>query len=291
MIGPRRGIAARAAGIGRGGIQASSTRKRSRSRSKSPKKAQGKESGREKGNDKKEFAWMDSGDESDASKKSVKSSASSTAGKAVPLKDVQTLGQMARQAPDLEKRLNNGDVRPRELVEAAAALARSKFFDAGLFKPLHSELARACRKGYLSTADMLAALCDLAELNAYDKHLFEDACSALLQSASDLERMPESERKRLDAALKRVNHDPGQRLMSVLKAKAEVLSDRRAPCPLFFKGQCKWGPKCKLSHDDAAFERSIRDGTWKPPSQTGTKSRGFEQSADLFKQDRCGALW
>lgn len=230
---------------------------------------------------------MDSDDESDASKKSAKSSASSSAGKPVPLNQVQSLGQMARQAPELEKRLKRGDLKPRELVEAVGALARSKFFDAGLFTPLHSELARACRKGNLGAADMLAALCDLAELNAYEKNVFEDACQALL---SEIERFPESDRKRLEVALKRVKHDPGEQFFKSLRS-TRASTDTRQPCPLFIRGQCKWGPKCKLSHDEVAFDRAADRGAWKPPSQSGGKSGGFKQSADLFKQDRCGALW
>merc|ERR1719387_3068017 len=122
---------------------------------------------------------------------------------------------MARQASQLEKRLKQGDLKPKELVEAAAALARSKFFDAGLLEPLHSELARACRKGHLGNADMLAAICDLADLNAYDKRLFQEACEAL---SSEVERSPEADRKRLEAALKKVNHDPGHRFLQSLRA-------------------------------------------------------------------------
>jgi len=230
---------------------------------------------------------MDSDDESDKSKKSAKSSASSEA-KPVPLRDVKTLGQMARQAPDLERRLKNGDVKPRELVEAAGALARSKFFDAGLFEPLHSELRRACRKGYLSTADMLAALCDLADLNAYDATLFEETCSAM---GKDIERQSPADRMRLEVALKRVDHDPGEKFFLALRSSKPAGEDRRAPCQMFFRGQCKWGPKCKLSHDEVAFERAMDKGTWRPPSQSGGKSGGFAQSNDLYKADRCGALW
>lgn len=60
---------------------------------------------------------------------------------------------------------------------------------------------------------------------------------------------------------------------------------------MFWRGQCKWGPKCKLSHDQDSFEVTMRDGNWKTPTQSGGKSVGFKQSADLFKEDRCGALW
>eukprot|EP00439_Symbiodinium_sp_Y106_P084392 s1430_g25.t1 len=68
-------------------------------------------------------------------------------------------------------------------------------------------------------------------------------------------------------------------------------SDRRQACPMFWRGQCKWGPKCKLSHDSSSFESTMDSGSWRPPSQSGGKSVGFKQSSDLFKADRCGALW
>lgn len=256
------------------------SRVKSRSRSRNVKKTKEKE----KDKDSKEFAWMDSGDESE---KSAKSSASSAARKPVPLDRVQTLGEMARLAPDIEKRLRHGDVRSRELVEVATALARSKFFDAGLLEALHDELARACRKGNLGREEIVTALCDLAEINSYNAKLFEEACSAL---ANELERLPDTDRRRLEAALRRVDHDPGKKFYDALREPRRTSSGKEA-CPMFFRGQCKWGPKCKLSHDDAAFDKIISTGEWKPPSSSGGKSVGYRQSSDLFKADRCGALW
>lgn len=168
---------------------------------------------------------------------------------------------MARQAPDLKLRLKRGDARPRELVEAAGALSRSKFFDADIFELLHPELERACRKGRLGKEEMHSALCDLAELNAYDKRFFEVACSAL---ARDVEWLPEAERHRLEAALKRVRHDPGQNFIESLRS-TKVPGDRpKRVCQAFFRGQCKFGTKCTFSHDDRDFERAMDKGTWRP---------------------------
>jgi len=213
------------------------------------------------------------------------SSSSSGTAKSVPLGKVETLGQMARKAPELERRLKRGDLRPRELCEVVGALSRSRYFDAGLFDPLAKELARAFRKRHLDTMEVLNAICSLADLNAYDEPMFEAACSFL---SPGMERLDGADRQRLEAALKRVNHDAGGTFAAVLK---EARRDRREACPMFWRGQCKWGPKCKLSHDAEAFESSTATGTWRPPTQSGGKSVGFKQSADLFKADRCGALW
>lgn len=227
---------------------------RSRSRSPSPKE----ESGEKESKPKKEFAWMDSDGESDASKKSDKSASSS---KPVPMSKVQSLGEMARLAPDLKHRLRRGDVRPRELVEAAGALSRSKFFDADIFELLHPELERACRKGRLGKEEMHSALCDLAELNAYDKQLFEAACAAL---ARDVERLSEAERHSLEAALKRVRHDPGQNFIASLRSTKAPGDRPKRVCQAFFRGQCRSGTTCTFSHDDRDFERACDKGTWRP---------------------------
>jgi len=205
--------------------------------------------------------------------------------RAVPIEQVQTLSQMARLAPELEKRLRRGDVRSRELREVAAALSRSRYFDGGLFEALSPELKRAFEKRRLGMREILDIVCDLVELNAYDAGVFEAACATLER---EIGTAPDSEKLRLEVALKRVGHDAGK-LAGLLKAQRS--GDNRQACPMFFRGQCKWGPKCKLSHDPESFERAAEEGTWRPPTQSGGKSVGYKQSADLFKADRCGALW
>lgn len=231
------------------------SRSRSRSRSPTPKH---EVSEKEKKTE-KEFAWMDSDGESDASNKSGKPAAS--ASKPIPMIQVQSLGEMARHAPDLKLRLKSGDVRPRELVQAAGALSRSKFFDADIFELLHPELERACRKARLGKEEISSALCDLAELNAYDKRFFEVACSTL---SRDLEWLPLAERNRLEAALKRVKHDPGQNFIESLRSTKAPGARPKRVCQAFFRGQCREGEKCTFSHDDRDFERACDKGAWRP---------------------------
>jgi len=204
----------------------------------------------------------------------------------VPIEKVQTLTEMARLVSGLQRRMEYGEVRSRELCEITRALARSKYFDAAFFKILAKELRGAFKRRSLSTQDIVDVICSLADLNAYDSATFEAACATL---KSDLDRMPDSNRQRLDAALKQVKHSPGEEFALTLKTKSRV--DEREACPMFWRGQCKWGPRCKLSHDSDSFDGTIQDGRWKPPTQSGGKSVGFKQSADLFKTDRCGALW
>jgi len=241
---------------------------------------------------------MDSSDESQARSPPVKGSgrrssssraspsASPSAVRSVPLDKVETLSQMARLAPDLERRLRKGDVRPRELCEVANALARSKYFDPNLFASLAKELRRVFEKRQLGAEETLAAVCALAELNAYDAEMFKAACAVL---RPELSALTDAKRQRLESALKQVRHVPNDDFQHAMKTRGR--SDTREACPMFWRGQCKWGPRCKLSHDTDSFEGTIEDGKWRPPTQSGGKSVGYKQSADLFKADRCGALW
>lgn len=231
--------------------------------------------------EKKQFAWMDSDDESGSSHVSV-----STDLKVVPLGEVETLSQMTKLAPSLEKRLRNDTIESSELCEVARALARSRYFDPVIFNSLAVLLRRAFERKDLGVTDMINIICWLAELNAYDSLLFDVACRTLCR---ELGHLSESERQRVETALKQVNHDPGDEFKAALKTKKR--GDSREACPMFWRGQCKWGPRCKLSHDPLSFESTAREGTWKPPSSSGGKSRGFVQSADLYKADKCGALW
>eukprot|EP00747_Dinoflagellata_sp_TGD_P166107 gnl/TRDRNA2_/TRDRNA2_188381_c0_seq1.p1 gnl/TRDRNA2_/TRDRNA2_188381_c0~~gnl/TRDRNA2_/TRDRNA2_188381_c0_seq1.p1 ORF type:complete len:272 (-),score=44.63 gnl/TRDRNA2_/TRDRNA2_188381_c0_seq1:100-915(-) len=271
MIGPRRGIVARSgtqSSRAPAPVQSTRARPRSRSRSNASDDSDKKD---------KAFAWMDSGDESESESKN--------APKPVPLDKVERIGQMAQLAPSLEKRLKRGEVRERELCEIAAALNRSKFFDGGLFEQLSKELERAFRKRRLGHQDAMKVLCWLAEMNAYNAEMFSAACAVL---EPELSSFPEPEQRRVEAALKGVNH-LSQSFASALKGARRV--DKREACPLFWKGQCKWGPKCKLSHDQDNFESTVQDGRWQAANSLKNKTQGFMQSADMYKADRCGALW
>lgn len=232
---------------------------------------------------------MDSGDESDASGKSAtsKRSAASSGPKPVPIEEVETLGQMALLAPSLEKRLKNGELRTRELCAVTHALERSKYFDADLLTLLWKELKRIIKRRQLTPTEMVGIMCSLAGLNAYDSSMFEAACCAI---GPEISLLSDADKSRLQVALKNVNHDPGEEFSQGLQ-KTQRKGDGRDPCPMFWRGQCKWGPKCKLSHDQQSFDTSAQEGNWKPPTVSGGKSVGYKQSSDLFKADRCGALW
>lgn len=202
----------------------------------------------------------------------------------VPLDKVQTLAEMGKHAPFLIQRLEQKVVHTREYVSMCSALSRSKYFDGKLFGVLASSLTRAFKRREISLMDSLNILLSLSEINAYDAAMFTEACHYL---RLNMDALPEPDQYRLEAALKRVHHDPGTEFFSKKKAKG----DRREACPMFWRGQCKWGPRCKLSHDPENFEGTAKEGTWKPPSMSGGLSRGYKQSADLYKADKCGALW
>eukprot|EP00434_Breviolum_minutum_P000269 symbB.v1.2.000221.t1/scaffold4.1/size633627/3 len=259
---------------------------RSKSRSSSEGKKPSKKAKDEK--KEKEFAWMDSEEEAESPPKATpKRTRSSSEEKPVRVEEVQSLGQMAKLAPKLQKRMKRGDLRSKELCEVVAALGRSKFFDGGLFEVLAIELRRAFNRRSLGPNDVITTIAQLGDLNAYNEGVFEAACDALER---EMNRVPEALRQKLEVTLRRVNHVPSEQFRKALSQRSGG-RDGRAACPMFWRGQCKWGPKCKLSHDDTSFESTVDSGKWKPPSMSGGKSVGFKQSADLFKDDRCGALW
>eukprot|EP00811_Abedinium_folium_P007341 NODE_16773_length_978_cov_4.464160.p1 GENE.NODE_16773_length_978_cov_4.464160~~NODE_16773_length_978_cov_4.464160.p1 ORF type:complete len:194 (+),score=65.97 NODE_16773_length_978_cov_4.464160:1-582(+) len=193
---------------------------------------------------------------------------------------------MTQLAPTLEHRLLEGAVGARELCDIAGALARSRYFDAKLFGLLVIELRKAIANKALTALSTVNVVCWLAELNAYDAGLFEAACSSLIVVLGTL---PESERNRMEASLKSVNHEPSAEFKGGLKTKRP--EDSRTTCPMFWRGQCKWGQRCKFSHEASAFETSVNCGAWRAPSQSGGRSRGYMQSADLYKGDKIGAMW
>lgn len=154
----------------------------------------------------KEFAWMDSEDDEAVEKGQAATPPGSPVKSPVrdlDIHEVETLAQMARLAPGLEKRLRRGELRSRELCDVAEALARSKYFDQSLFGPLSSELSRAFRRGRLGPSDILQTLCSLAELNAYNAEMFEAGCKAL---RPEVQHLQEPQRQRLEAAFKKANN-------------------------------------------------------------------------------------
>ncbi|CAJ1329662.1 unnamed protein product [Effrenium voratum] len=267
----------------------------SRSRSRGTEKRQGHKEKKEKAVNRAqyEFAWMDSEEETedDADKKASRSSSSCKVKKKerpLRIEEAQSLGQMAKLAPHLQRRMERGEMRSKELCEVVAALLRSKFFDGGLFEVLAAELRRAFLRRSLGLDEIITTIAALADLNAYNQGVFEAACESIER---ELSRAPEVLKQKLDYTLKQVKHTPSDGFLRALRTSAAGGRDKREACPMFWRGQCKWGPKCKLSHDDSSFETTVDRGFWKPPSMSGGKSVGFKQSSDLFKADRCGALW
>lgn len=231
----------------------------------------------------KEFAWMDSesgsgsGDGSDSEKVPK-----------VPLDKVETLSQMARIAPKLRKQLKDGELRPQELGLVCIAAAKTKFFDGGLFESMYPVLRKAFKKEKLRAEEVIEIVCALASLNAYNTRVFDSACATLKDSVVSWDAQV---KERLKAALAAVGHNPGSSFMNDLQAKKAVGVDNRGICHMFVRGQCKWGGRCKQSHDLAKFDEASKGGQWKGLEGANNKSRGFQQSADLFKMDKRGALW
>lgn len=214
------------------------------------------------------------------------SSSEAPPAKEVPLHEVESLSQMARLAPGLKAKLAKGELRSREMCTLVRVAAKTKFFDGELFEELFKELPDALRRKRLSTDETVEVICSLSGLNAYNARVFDEACASMQSSVASFSSVA---RERIRAALAAVRHDAGAAFMGELKGKKAT--DNRPLCELFVRGQCKMGPKCKLSHDesDEKFEDAIK--SWKGIGGQDKRSQGFKQSSDLFKADRCGALW
>lgn len=160
---------------------------------------------RTSGKRKREYAWMDSGDEASSAQDAADSDKSSAEHLKDPprLSEVETLSQMLRLVPQLCRRLLT--MPPAELVEAIAAASRVRFYDAEFFEKLLPEIRARLRKrgSAFAARELVNVTVSLQELNAYDAPIFTAIARELKHRVGELDSQ---HRKRLLTVYKTVNH-------------------------------------------------------------------------------------
>eukprot|EP00746_Dinoflagellata_sp_MGD_P011013 gnl/MRDRNA2_/MRDRNA2_122946_c0_seq1.p1 gnl/MRDRNA2_/MRDRNA2_122946_c0~~gnl/MRDRNA2_/MRDRNA2_122946_c0_seq1.p1 ORF type:complete len:280 (+),score=63.26 gnl/MRDRNA2_/MRDRNA2_122946_c0_seq1:78-917(+) len=197
----------------------------------------------------KEFAWMDSDDDGSGDE----SSAASPGGKeALPpskASEIQTFSQMMRMASKLHKEAQ--DLSIQGLAAVCQAASRVKFYDAGIFEAVQSAIRRRLRgRGPFEPGDVVDIITGLADVNAYDRELFEASIRVLEKMPGQL---PQPLRKRVLEACVKVDHGkdlPYLKLLSQLERSArysaacnDVAAEWQKP-GVIWKGQgCESGKK------------------------------------------------
>lgn len=181
----------------------------------------------------REYAWMDSGDEAASSAgegADGESGDSNSLGderqidaEPTRVSEVETLAQMLRFVPRLRRSI--GTMPPMALVEVIVAASRVRFYDAEFFDELLPELRTRLRKrsSTFSTREMVDCIAALQELNAYDVVIFSAVTRALKHRVNELDA---AQRRRILTVLKTANHTGDSELVTLLvqreKQEAEV---------------------------------------------------------------------
>lgn len=120
----------------------------------------------------KEFAWMDS-DEDDEAKSPASEREQSPELADIPTSKIVSFGQMVKMAPKLQASCRTMSM--EELAAVCSAVARAKFYDASLMDPLTLAIKRhlRARGQQFKPEELVAVFAGLAEVNAYEKQLFE----------------------------------------------------------------------------------------------------------------------
>lgn len=165
---------------------------------------------------KREYAWMDSGDEaSSADEDGAESETSGARQPAEParLSEVDTFSQMLRLVPQLRRRLLS--MQAAEMVEVVVAAARIRFYDGEFFGELLPEFrARLKKRGGAFTArELVDTTAALQELNAYDAAIFSGVARELKHRAAELDTQ---QRRRLLAVFKMANHKDDAEFVALL---------------------------------------------------------------------------
>lgn len=222
---------------------------------------------------KKEFAWMDSDNEasgsdeeqeeappkeerkqsdrkedSDVEERRRETSDSEEPAQSVPncAAEVQSLGQMMRLMESWQRQRGRILRLPMaELSQVCQACARVKYFDSQSFADIIAAVKVHLRSYVqLKADDVGGVLSGLADVNAYDKEVFDLAASAMNRTAGHLQRPA---RKVILDAFKKVNHRSNSlREMSEHEAKAR--------------------------YDERCSEVAA---SWQRPGSTSTTWRGF----------------
>jgi hypothetical protein len=198
----------------------------------------------------------------------------------VPFSEVSTMPQCIRAVNDLVSRVET--VSHLELFDACIACKKIGCFDADFFTHVHKVMPSHIQNSMYSVDKVIVLLAVLNALNAVNYHVFEAALELLVKNADEL-----IDRQTEIKGLFSRTHADDVRLVEILRTK-RVAAPKKV-CTMYFRGQCKWGPRCKFSHDQSSFDKMASQGRWQQLPAKG--SSGFQQSRNLQAPDRTGQLW
>eukprot|EP00397_Hematodinium_sp_SG-2012_P066238 GEMP01098577.1.p1 GENE.GEMP01098577.1~~GEMP01098577.1.p1 ORF type:complete len:260 (+),score=43.64 GEMP01098577.1:42-821(+) len=184
-----------------------------------------------------------------------------------------SLGALAASSDRLAKNLDKLDWKDCEIL--IVNCGNSKFFDGDLFEALTARFLKEL-KGGLRPSRAIVAFQVLHDLNALNARARVDIEEFFRRQKSDLDNG-------ILASLKQVFGNE-----FTPSASASSSGPPKAVCPAFWRGQCKWGSRCKQSHSEDQFESTMQSGRWKKPKG---ESVGMQQSMSLSSADKTGALW
>jgi len=171
----------------------------------------------------------------------------------VPFRDIHTMSQCISAIDDLLTRISKASA--GELLEACAACKRTGCFNATFFIEFNRIVPDHIIGNQYSVDNIIVILDVLKSLNVVDEHVFDVGLGVLWNRRTDLVHLRD-EIKHLFA----LTHQGDSRLEDVLRTQAPV--QRRKVCQSYFRGQCKWGSRCKYSHDQASFDESVAYLDW-----------------------------
>eukprot|EP00746_Dinoflagellata_sp_MGD_P148618 gnl/MRDRNA2_/MRDRNA2_80810_c0_seq1.p1 gnl/MRDRNA2_/MRDRNA2_80810_c0~~gnl/MRDRNA2_/MRDRNA2_80810_c0_seq1.p1 ORF type:complete len:283 (-),score=61.54 gnl/MRDRNA2_/MRDRNA2_80810_c0_seq1:35-883(-) len=218
-------------------------------------------------NKEKEFAWMDSEDESDAqhtelkadteNKKEESDSESFSPCPAPPnsISEITTLAGFLRASKSIRKAVPS--MSTDELVLLCETASRLKYYDGDLFAEVYSQLKIRIDSKMLTAAQVTAVASALLDLNAYNVDVFTSACEFLMPQISGLGK--ENRLKWVDM-LTAAKHKGAHAFMEALRtaplAPGEETIGNGLPFEICWDyangGFCKRGTSCPWKHDKNA---------------------------------------
>eukprot|EP00746_Dinoflagellata_sp_MGD_P148621 gnl/MRDRNA2_/MRDRNA2_80810_c0_seq5.p1 gnl/MRDRNA2_/MRDRNA2_80810_c0~~gnl/MRDRNA2_/MRDRNA2_80810_c0_seq5.p1 ORF type:complete len:276 (-),score=63.29 gnl/MRDRNA2_/MRDRNA2_80810_c0_seq5:35-862(-) len=215
----------------------------------------------------KEFAWMDSEDESDVQQTEKKAdgeqqhedsdSESFSPCPAPPqsMSEITTLSEFLRASKSIQKAVPS--ISTVELVLLCETASRLKYYDGDLFAEVYSQLKIRIDSKMLTAAQVTAVASALLDLNAYNVDVFTSACEFLMPQISGLGK--ENRLKWVDM-LTAAKHKGAHAFMEALRtaplAPGEETIGNGLPFEICWDyangGFCKRGTSCPWKHDKNA---------------------------------------
>eukprot|EP00931_Biecheleriopsis_adriatica_P082354 TRINITY_DN55784_c0_g1_i1.p1 TRINITY_DN55784_c0_g1~~TRINITY_DN55784_c0_g1_i1.p1 ORF type:complete len:272 (+),score=43.16 TRINITY_DN55784_c0_g1_i1:54-869(+) len=209
---------------------------------------------------KREFAWMDSGDESNADEgdgggsDDEKASSHHSPVVALPesVRQVETFSEFLRVTPALKKIVPS--MPADELTALCETASRLKHFDGDLFAEAFKQISVRIKAGEFDIPSITAVATALVDLNACDASVFRAATDVLIRRVHEL---PKDQRLHWLKLLASSGHAPDQviRNAALISALKAPLPEDNAPAVRYCyewvgQGFCPRGTRCTYAHPE-----------------------------------------